>query len=87
MFGVFDLSLTTTETDMEEDKEACIFCRINTGEAEVSIIHEDELCLAFMDIQPAMTEVFHMNLHLFQDIKTTDSGLSPAAIPGTDPVP
>jgi histidine triad (HIT) family protein len=30
----------------------CIFCRIIGGEEMVSLVHEDELTLAFLDIQP-----------------------------------
>ena len=32
--------------------ESCIFCRIIGGEEMVSLVHEDDLTLAFMDIQP-----------------------------------
>ncbi|HLU24127.1 MAG TPA: HIT domain-containing protein [Longimicrobiales bacterium] len=31
----------------------CIFCRIIGGEEMVSIVHEDDRAIAFMDIQPA----------------------------------
>ena len=30
----------------------CLFCRILAGELEASIVWRDELCTAFMDIQP-----------------------------------
>ena len=30
----------------------CIFCEIGDGKSESSKVHEDEICLAFMDIQP-----------------------------------
>ena len=30
----------------------CIFCQILTGELEASFVWKDELCTAFMDIQP-----------------------------------
>lgn len=30
----------------------CIFCKIVNREAPASIVYEDEICLAFMDIQP-----------------------------------
>lgn len=30
----------------------CIFCKIINGEAPASIVYEDEICLAFMDIHP-----------------------------------
>lgn len=33
--------------------EHCVFCRIIAGEETVSIVHEDERAIAFMDIQPA----------------------------------
>jgi diadenosine tetraphosphate (Ap4A) HIT family hydrolase len=30
----------------------CIFCKIFAGELEVSLVHQDDLCTAFLDIQP-----------------------------------
>ena len=36
--------------DMNEND--CIFCKLIRGESEVTVIHEDQLCLALMDIQP-----------------------------------
>jgi histidine triad (HIT) family protein len=30
----------------------CVICKLVAGELEVSIIHEDDLCVALMDIQP-----------------------------------
>jgi histidine triad (HIT) family protein len=30
----------------------CIFCQLLSGELEVSLVHQDDLCSAFMDIQP-----------------------------------
>ena len=35
---------------MNEDN--CVFCKILSGEEDVSVIHEDHLCVAFMDVQP-----------------------------------
>lgn len=32
--------------------EQCVFCRIIAGEETVSIVHEDDRVVAFMDIQP-----------------------------------
>lgn len=32
--------------------ETCIFCRIINGEEMVSLVHEDDRAIAFMDIQP-----------------------------------
>jgi diadenosine tetraphosphate (Ap4A) HIT family hydrolase len=32
--------------------ENCIFCKIIAGEAPASKVYEDELCMAFLDIQP-----------------------------------
>lgn len=32
--------------------ESCVFCRIIGGEEKVSLVHEDDRTLAFMDIQP-----------------------------------
>lgn len=31
---------------------SCIFCRILAGELASSIVHRDDLCTAFMDVQP-----------------------------------
>ena len=36
---------------MANEKD-CIFCKILTGELEVSLVYRDEVCIAFMDIQP-----------------------------------
>lgn len=30
----------------------CVFCKLLSGELEVSMVHQEELCSAFMDIQP-----------------------------------
>ena len=30
----------------------CIFCKILAGELEISLVYRDDLCAAFMDIQP-----------------------------------
>jgi histidine triad (HIT) family protein len=30
----------------------CVICKLLSGELEVSMVHHDELCAAFMDIQP-----------------------------------
>ncbi|MFE6667350.1 HIT family protein [Streptomyces sp. NPDC057697] len=32
--------------------DACVFCAIVRGEAEASIVHEDESVIAFMDLRP-----------------------------------
>jgi histidine triad (HIT) family protein len=32
--------------------EDCIFCKILTGELEISLVYRDDVCAAFMDIQP-----------------------------------
>ena len=37
---------------MKEDKDICIFCKILEGKSESSIVYEDELSIAIMDIQP-----------------------------------
>jgi histidine triad (HIT) family protein len=34
------------------DGKDCIFCKILTGGSEVSLVYRDEVCAAFMDIQP-----------------------------------
>ena len=31
----------------------CAFCQILSGQAEASMVYEDEVCAAFMDIYPA----------------------------------
>ena len=31
---------------------ACIFCQIIEGDSPSSVVYEDDVCLAFMDIQP-----------------------------------
>src|SRR5690242_6643013 len=31
---------------------SCIFCAIIAGDAPASVVYRDDLCLAFMDIQP-----------------------------------
>jgi histidine triad (HIT) family protein len=43
-------SLTQREVKMVE--ESCVFCRIIGGEEMVSIVHEDDQAIAFLDIQP-----------------------------------
>ena len=30
----------------------CVFCKLLSGELESSVVHRDDLCAAFMDIQP-----------------------------------
>lgn len=30
----------------------CVICKLLSGELEVSLIHQDDVCSAFMDIQP-----------------------------------
>jgi len=30
----------------------CVFCKLMSGETEASIVYQDDLCSAFMDIQP-----------------------------------
>jgi histidine triad (HIT) family protein len=35
-----------------EEIDSCVFCKILAGELEVSLVHQDDLCSAFMDIQP-----------------------------------
>ncbi len=31
---------------------SCVFCRILAGELESSVVHRDDLCTAFLDVQP-----------------------------------
>jgi histidine triad (HIT) family protein len=37
---------------MSEDSSSCIFCRIAVGETNAHIVHEDELSMAILDINP-----------------------------------
>lgn len=30
----------------------CVICKLLAGELEISLVHQDDLCSAFMDIQP-----------------------------------
>jgi histidine triad (HIT) family protein len=34
------------------ETDACVVCKLLSGELEVSMVHQDDLCSAFMDIQP-----------------------------------
>ncbi|MFL6228630.1 MAG: HIT family protein [Pyrinomonadaceae bacterium] len=34
------------------DETDCIFCQILTGKSEASLVYRDEVCAAFLDIQP-----------------------------------
>lgn len=35
-----------------EQPADCVICKLLAGEVEVSMVHQDDLCSAFMDIQP-----------------------------------
>lgn len=37
---------------MNSPGQACVFCRIVRGEAEASLVYEDDLLVAFLDINP-----------------------------------
>lgn len=37
---------------MKEHPDHCVFCKILKKTLPVSLVHEDEHCIAFMDIQP-----------------------------------
>ena len=37
---------------MDVSSDSCIFCRIVAGEAEASVVYEDERILAFMNLRP-----------------------------------
>ena len=37
---------------MSEPEDSCLFCRIGRGEIPADIVHEDDLVLAFTDINP-----------------------------------
>ncbi len=41
---------------MEHNSETCIFCKIVRGEIPADIIYQDDLVMAFRDIQPAAPE-------------------------------
>ena len=34
------------------ETDDCVICKLLSGELEVSLVHRDDLCSAFMDIQP-----------------------------------
>ena len=34
------------------ETDDCVICKLLSGELEVSLVHQDALCSAFMDIQP-----------------------------------
>jgi len=36
----------------DTSRDSCIFCKVVAGQAPVSLVHEDEVSLAFMDIGP-----------------------------------
>jgi diadenosine tetraphosphate (Ap4A) HIT family hydrolase len=38
-----------------DESQNCIFCRIVRGQAEASVIHQDEMVLAFLDAHPVAT--------------------------------
>ncbi len=37
---------------MDVSSDSCIFCRIVAGEAEASVVYEDERVMAFMNLRP-----------------------------------
>jgi len=45
-------ALLSTSTDGEGAEEATIFDKILSGEIPANVIHDDEHCLAFMDVAP-----------------------------------
>lgn len=51
----------------------CIFCKLLSGELEVSLVHKDDLCSAFMDIQPVnpghVLVVPNRHAHCLADLK------------------
>lgn len=38
--------------DDDDPNQTCVFCAIARGEAAASVLHEDELCVAFLNIRP-----------------------------------
>lgn len=38
-----------------DDSKSCIFCRIGRGQAEASVVYDDALVLAFLDVHPVST--------------------------------
>lgn len=46
---IFNIALLVLEGKMMID---CVFCKIIKGEIDSSIVYKDEICTAFLDIQP-----------------------------------
>ncbi|MGB5952604.1 MAG: HIT family protein [Ornithinimicrobium sp.] len=44
--------MSTSTTTRQISAQDCIFCAIVSGEAEASIVYEDELVVVFMDLNP-----------------------------------
>ena len=38
-----------------DDSKSCIFCRIGRGQAEASVVYDDALVTAFLDVHPVST--------------------------------
>ena len=59
--------------------DSCLFCRIASGELQASVVHEDELCVAFEDINPqAPTHVLvipRRHLSTLNDLGADDTAL------------
>ena len=57
----------------------CLFCRIAAGELQANLVHEDEHCVAFEDINPhAPTHVLvipRRHISTLNDLMPEDSGL------------
>jgi histidine triad (HIT) family protein len=50
--GIYTGNLFAPQESMAEHPESCIFCKIVAGEAEASIVYQDEQVTAFMDLYP-----------------------------------
>ena len=42
------------KAQIEEQKKQCVYCKIVSGEMEGKVVYEDDVCLAILDIYPAV---------------------------------
>ena len=57
---------------------ACLFCKIVAKEVPARIVHEDEICVAFQDINPqAPVHLLVIPKRHFSSVLETDEGLEP----------
>ena len=59
--------------------ESCLFCRIASGELGAKVVHEDDLCVAFEDINPQapmhVLVVPRRHIATLNDLAEADEGL------------